>query len=542
MCDNHPKKNKKTKFGSTLEHGNAHERDHKKWSRRDFLTQSGLGALGTAMMLKGLPIQAFTPTPLMVGLNNSDPDRILVLIRLKGGNDGLNMVIPRGNDEYYNIRPTLGIPETGLWGLSTDFGMPNEMQDLQSFWNDGRMKIIHNVGYPDANYSHFRSSDIWASSSDSEEYVSTGWMGRFLDNEFPAFLSAPPIVPPALQIGVKTNLIFQAHQANLALSISNPTEFYQIASSGELYNTDNLSNCAKDLELSFVRHTANSAFRYSETIREAYNNGTNTVPYTNNELSEQMAIIARLIKGNLGTRIYMVTIGGFDTHADQATQHPLLMNDLANSVSLFFQDLAEAGINNNVLAMTFSEFGRTIFENGSAGTDHGTGGPMLLIGGEELGSGFHGNAPDLLNVDMYGDPLFDVDFRSVYATILQDWLGVDSGVVSHAVGHPMSPISNLVPSANPPLGSNESAALLGHQPSSLVAGNIAIKYAMLRRGTVRLRILNQAGSPLRTLISEFKEKGSYTFEFKPSDYFLPPGDYIYKLETGGKIYSRKIRW
>lgn len=545
MCD-HPKssmhKKVKQRYGSTVDHGVAHEKAHRKWSRRDFLTQSGLASLGASLLLGKTSVSAMAANPLIAALSNSEEDRILVLIRLKGGNDGLNTIIHRNNDEYYNIRPTLAIQEADLWALDDDFGMPNVTSDLQSYWNEGRMKVIHNVGYPDANYSHFRSSDIWASASDSEDYVSTGWIGRLLDLDYPAFLDAPPVVPPALQIGIQSNLVFQSDVANMALAISNPTEFYQIAQSGQLYNTELQSNCAQDEELSFVRKTANSAFRYSETIREAYNKGQNQADYPDTSLAEQMSIVARLIKGDLGTKIYMVSIGGFDTHADQAETHPILLNEVATAVNAFFQDLDQSSYGPKTLAMTFSEFGRTIFENGSVGTDHGTSAPVLLFGPNEIGSGLVGNAPDLINVDMYGDPFFETDFRTIYATMLQDWLGIAPEVVDFVMGKPFEPINNLVPPATPSLGSNNTAALMGHNPSANVSGGIEIKYSILRRGTCRLRILDQAGHPLRTLFSEFKERGSYTFLFNPTDFFLPPGNFVYQLSTGGRIYSRPIWW
>ncbi|MEM8907777.1 MAG: DUF1501 domain-containing protein [Bacteroidota bacterium] len=544
MCDQHPNsihQKVKKRYGSAIEHGTEHQKAHRQWSRRDFLVRSGLATLGGALLLGKTSVAAVAANPLIAALNDPDKERILVLIRLKGGNDGLNTVIHRGNDEYYNIRPTLAISEADLWALDDDFGMPNFMSDLQSFWNNDRMKIIHNVGYPEANYSHFRSSDIWASASDSDTFVQTGWIGRFLDFDYPAFLDAPPVVPPALQIGVQSNLVFQSDATNMALAISNPTEFYQIAQSGQLYDTDLPSSCAQDEELAFVRKTANSAFRYSETIRQAYNDGQNEVAYpANNSLAEEMAIVARLIKGNLGTKIYMVSIGGFDTHADQVETHARLLNEVAGAVNAFFQDLDQSTFGAKTLAMTFSEFGRTIFENGSLGTDHGTGAPILIFGPNEMGSGFVGTAPDLVNVDMYGDPYFGTDFRSIYATMLQDWLGVHPEVVNHVMQQNFDTIEDLVPPASPAVGSNNTAALLGHNPGK--NGGFEIKYAIQQRGTCRLRLLDQAGHPLRTLFNQFQERGSYTFLFQPHAFHLPPGQYVYQLDTGGRIYRRLIHW
>lgn len=540
----HPKAKKhyKKRFGSALEHGKAHAKKHGNWSRRDFLRMTGLAGLGSGMMLSSTPVSAMMSSPMLAALNSADcGDRVLVLIRLSGGNDGLNTLILRENDEYYNIRPTLAVQEADLWGLSPEYGMPNVMQNLQPFWDEGRMQVIHNVGYPDANYSHFRSSDIWASASDSEDVVATGWIGRWLDNEYPAFQNTPPVIPPALQIGVETNLLFRAAAGPMALSISNPTEFYQIAASGELFDTSQLNiSQPNESELSFVRGVANSAFRYSETIRDAFNASTSQADYPNNSLAQQLAIVARLIKGNLGTKVYMVTIGGFDTHADQNPHHQQLLTNIAGSVSSFYEDLAGSGHDENVLSTTFSEFGRTIFENGSLGTDHGTGAPMFIFG-NGIGQGFHGTPPDLESVDPYGDPEYSVDFRQAYATILQNWMCVHPDIVSHVLGNNNFPIiDNLLPESNAPIGANDRAALLGHNPHPTQANTIQIKYAMKTRGQVRVQITDLAGQHLRTLIAEFKEKGSYTLDFNPNAVFLPTGEYVYRLETGGQVFVRVV--
>ena len=546
MCKDHKDrtvhKKLRKRFGASLHDGSiAHKEDHKKWTRRDFLFSSGLFALGSTFPIGNKILRAFQPKGLLNALNAEGCDRILVLIRLDGGNDGLNTIIPRGNDNYYNIRPTLAITEPNLWALSDDFGMPNEMYALNPMWQEGRMKVIHNVGYTEPDFSHFRSSDIWATASASDEIIHTGWIGRKLNHEFPAYLEAPPVVPPALQIGVSTNLIFRAEHGNMALAISNPTEFYQIASTGDLYSSAQLGTCAADTELAFLRQTANNAFRYSETIREAYSVGSNYIEHPNNDLSEQLAIVARLINGGLGTRIYMVSISGFDTHADQYPAHNTLLNYLAAGVKSFYDDLDISGLSDNVLTMTFSEFGRTIFENGSEGTDHGTGTPIMLFGGTNIGGGFYGEPPLLTNVDPNEDPDFSIDFRSVYATILQDWLCTPPEVTDFIIGNPIDTINGLVPAGTTPIGSNETAALLGHQPAN-ANGLIAIKYSIFRRGTVRILILDQAGHTLRTVMNEFKERGSYILQLDPASLLLPPGNYVYRLETGGKAYSRAIYW
>lgn len=529
--------------GATLHNGEAHTQEHMTWSRRDFLSATGLLGAGSLLMGK-FGLRAFQPTPLLAAMANGSNDRILVLIRFSGGNDGLNTIIERGNSYYYNLRPTIAVKDANLWALSNEYGMPLTTNALQPLWDNGMMKVIFNVGYPEPNYSHFRSYDIIASGSDAEVVVNTGWMGRFLENEYAAFLETPPTVPPALQIGVQTDLIFRADAANMALAVSSPQEFYQIAQSGQLYDTSMLGNTPRELELAYVRQTANSAFRYAQTIKEAYNRGKNQVNYpTDNYLAEQLAIVAKLIKGKLGTRVFMVEIGGFDTHAEQYDYHLSLLQKVAEGVKAFYDDLGYGGnteLPGKVLGMTFSEFGRTIYENASLGTDHGWGTPMMLFGGN-IGNGFTGQYQDLSSPDPYGDPEFSVDFRNVYSTILQDWMGNTPEIVNFTLGQTHPTIAGLVPPAAPLKGDNGQCALLGHNPHGQEPGAIEIKYSMMQNGPIRLQILDESGQVLRTLVNEYKDKGSYTFVFKPSEWYIASGVYQYRLQAGGQVFVRNLK-
>lgn len=531
--------------GAALEHGADHDREHRLWSRRDFLSATGLLGAGS-MLLGGLPVRAFQPSPLLAAMQAAtwgDNDRVLVLIRLDGGNDGLNTVIERGNSHYYNLRPSLGLADNQLWALSNEYGMPVETDSLQPLWAEGMMKVVFNVGYPDPNLSHFRSSDIIYSASDSDQVVETGWIGRFLEHEYAAFLEAPSSVPPALQIGIQTNLLFSAEEANMALAVSSPQEFYQIAQTGQLYETASLTNSNRDRELAYLRQTANAAFRYADTIRKAFYAGKNEVTYpTANDLSEPMAIIARVLKGNMGTRIFLVDIADFDTHVNQLANHLNLLQQVSTAVRAFYDDLEKggSGLEKKVLTMTFSEFGRTIYENGSRGTDHGAGTPTLLFGGG-IGNGFVGEYQDLSNPDPIGDPPHSVDFRDVYASVLQNWLGNPPELVNYVLGRPSEPIPGLVPPASPALGDNGRAALLGHNPHPSLPGAVEIKFSITQGSPVRVQLLDPAGHVLRTLLSDFKTPGSHTVLFQPAAWYLPPGRYRYRLMANGQVFEREIR-
>ncbi|MCB0514683.1 MAG: DUF1501 domain-containing protein [Chitinophagales bacterium] len=540
MCKQHSNKNRPQRKGITNTHTTQHQRDHLLWSRRNFLQVSGVLGMGAAL-LNNIPVSAL-PFPSLKS-NNENNGRVLVLVRLEGGNDGLNMIIPRFNDYYYSLRPNIGITEANLSplyvnGVAQDFGLNNNIADLMPLWNEGKMAIIHNVGYEIPNLSHFRSSDIWSTASNPEELWTTGWIGRYTDYLLPAFVEAPPTTPPALQIGNYSDLVFKGPAEQMALVLNNPTEFYQIAQTGQLYSTEGLGTCARDTSLAFLRQAANNSFRYSESLKEAFNASNTIGNYpANDSLAEQLRIVARLIKGNLGTQVYIVSIGGFDTHDNQPTYHPQLLNSIGKSIKAFYDDLQENGYYKNVLTATFSEFGRTIDENGSLGTDHGNGAPMMLFG--ENVNGFFGTPPDLSNYDPYYR-FFDgsTDFRNVYASILQDWFCAEPEISNFILGRTFDTIPNLLPACATPVSLAEPSVLLGHNPNKTQNGMIDIKYSIMRSAYVRLLILNPSGNILRTLISEYQDRGSYTFSFSPAQLALSPGKYVYRLDTNGKVYSR----
>ena len=283
---------------------------------------------------------------------------------------------------------------------------------------------------------------------------------------------------------------------------------------------------------------ANNAFRYSTTIQESFRTGVNKVDYPNNSLSEQLSIVAKLIKGRLGTRVFMVSIGGFDTHAEQADTHPRLMNNFGTAVKAFMDDLDTDQLGDKVLGMTFSEFGRTIHENGSLGTDHGTGTPVLLFGGQALGNGFVGEEPDLINTGQFGDPDFDVDFRDVYATVLENWLGADSRMVDHVLGD-RERIDNLVPEGDFPEGMNANKSLLGYRYAN-DGENIEVKYALTSAGITEVNLLNTNGTLYRNLVSSAQPLGAHTYLLDKEKDQVQASNYKLELKTGGRTLRRHI--
>lgn len=544
MCNdkNNDNINNNAQNGISLEHGEAHSRDHAFWSRRQFLQATGLFALGKAFALGGNSIQALAKSPALTqALMNANNERVLVLIFMSGGNDGLNMIVPRFDSAYYNARPNLAVQEANLQELSPEFGLNDVMNNLMPLWDEGKMAVVHSVAYPNQDYSHFRSTDIWASGSAADVYWQTGWLGRYLDYEYPAYIDAPAEVPIAIQVGVQSSLVLMSSDATMGLTVNNPDEFYQIVQTGQVYPLNNLPDCEYGEELQFMRQMANNTVRYASSIKEAYDLANNTVAYpNNNDLAEQLAITARLIKGGLSTKIYLLEIGGFDTHANQLSYQPQQLQRIGEGVKAFYDDLEAAGLSERVLTMTFSEFGRTNAENASLGTDHGRAAPLMVFGGTTIG-GFKGTFEPLTVDDSdSGDQNFTTDYRSVYATILKDWFGLDQMVVSGVMGNTFDIVPNLLTPTAPNIGSNDLAVLLGHDRSLTQNNTLLIKYAILKRGIVRLQILNAAGQIKATLVNDTQMPNSYTVSFAPSAYNLAPGDYIYRLETGGKTYSRRV--
>jgi uncharacterized protein (DUF1501 family) len=420
-------------------------------------------------------------------------------------------------------------------------------------WNEGKMNILHNVGYANQDYSHFSSIDNWAGAADSlfDPRSKSGYLGRYLDQEFPVFTETPPTVPPALRIGYNADLVFKSPtNQQFELVFNDPNEFYRLAQYGKLYPTDGLGDCAQDLEIEFLRQLTNNSLRYSQTVTQAYNstyNGVNYPANTVSRLAEQLKIVARLIKGKLGTKVYMVYIDGFDTHADQKPWHNGLLKNIAESVAAFFDDLKLSGVDKNVCMMNFSEFGRTILENGSAGTDHGNMSPMFLFG-DAVRGGFTGNPMNLNDPTLkagdtrvYYENQSCIDFRSMYASVLEQYMCIDPELVDYSLGtnyNRLNLFDNPCNSAS--TGSNYNTILLGHNPNEINNKIIELKFSQLVANEVKLAVKSLNGKTLAVLHEGFTQKGSYTIPLDPFKWKLPPGEYIYQLDSAGKSFMRRF--
>ena len=531
----------KIRYGSALQHGEAHQHDHRNWSRRSFLQKLGLAGSGS-LLFNSIPVTALASSRLGMALSQGNSDRILVLIRMKGGNDGLNMIIPLFDyGTYRDRRPTIHIPENQIFNLSDEIGMPSIMNSLTPLWEEGKMKVVHSVGYPDQNLSHFRSSDIWASASEAGVNDTSGWLGRLLDHQYPDYLDNPPPCPPAIQIGGTGNILFNnTDMTTLGVIVNDPEQLAEIAENGMLYNPNDVPECYYGEQLRHVRTVANSTFFYAEIIAEAFEKGANTEEYERS-LGEQLALVARLIKGNLGTQLYMVSIDGFDTHANQNNIHPMLLATIANEVQKFYADLEEGGFARRVLATTYSEFGRRIEQNASGGTDHGAAAPLLLFGEGLNGNGLIGTRPDLRDVDNVGNLKFGTDFREVYATLLEDWLCIDPETVDMILGQSFTRLPEIgLSCTNTTTAFEYDRPGLVHQAIYL-PDSILIQYHLPTAMKVIVTIRNMAGQPVATLQEGWQQAGKNQVNFDPDRHSVPASIYIYTIQAGTAAVSRQIR-
>lgn len=520
--------------------GKNHDKEHAVWNRRSFL--QALGLAGTGSMVVGkLPISAATHTPLSAALSMSESDRVLVIIRLKGGNDGLNTIIPNFNySAYASLRPTIKINNTDSFALSNEFRMPNYMNPLQSIWGDGKMKVVHGVGYPNQNLSHFSSADLWSSAADNGTPVQTGVFGRYFEGVYPDYLVNPPTIPPAIQIGSLSNLLFTGDNAGYAFSVANPSQLAQIAQNGVAFDMQNLPTCDYGTQLGFMRSVTNSTYTYAGVINTAYDASVAYPAYADNDISNQLAIVGRLIKGNLGTKVYMVTLDGFDTHANQPVAHQNLMSNLTTAITNFYNDLATVNKDSDVLAMTISEFGRRAGENASNGTDHGSAAPMMLFGEGLNGNGFVGNHPDLGNLNSNGNMQFTTDFRDIYASILEDWLCIDSAVVDTTLMSTYTRASlGLACNSTVVVPDYELDAALTHRP--IYRDNtVFVEFDLATAMHVKVELINVLGQNLGVIHNERHLAGKYTVDLNPNNNRYTAGQYIYRIIANDKAYSKSI--
>jgi uncharacterized protein (DUF1501 family) len=423
--------------------------------RRDFLKMSSMATL--ALSVNGLPIHAFGQEGKHSTRNSNG--KVLVLVRLSGGNDGLNTIIPL--DKYAELtyaRPDVLIPNADVLPLNgtNSTGLHPSMTALQNMYNNGKVNIVQGVSYPNPNYSHFRASDIYSSASDANLFVNSGWIGRFAEEAFPGSPAAYPnatfLDPLSIEIGYQASSIIVGTQGLNGFTVSNLDYFYNIANG----IVEPAPNTRGGHELTYVRFIAQQTQAYTGRIEAASLAGTNSATYpANNYLADQLKIVAKLISGGLQTPVYIVTIDGFDTHDTQVEasnhsigQHADLLGNLSNAIGAFQADLEAQNLDNKVVGLTFSEFGRRIISNASNGTDHGEAAPMIVFG-SAVNPTIIGNSPNIPTAATVDDSVpMQHDFRSIYSTILTDWFNMSPSSVNNIMNgssYQWLPIFNNTP-------------------------------------------------------------------------------------------------
>lgn len=518
--------------------------------RRDFI-RNGLTILAPTL-ISGNPVYAISDHPLLDlnALSTSSNGNVLVIIQLSGGNDGLNTVIPISEySNYYNARTNIAIPENKVLKLmgSDATGLHPAMTALQNLYNDGKLNVVQSVGYPQPSFSHFRATDIWMSGSDSDQYLNTGWAGRLLNAEYPGYPDNYPNTdvpdPLAIQIGSLATLTCQGPTVNMALSISDPGSYYNLFDG----TTMPVANTNAGFELSYLRSIAKQTNQYSTRVKQASDSVTQQVTYPNNSLASQLKIVARLIKGGLQTKVYMVNYGGFDTHSNQVVasdtttgNHANLLKVLSDAIAAFQSDLSGLQIEDRVIGMTYSEFGRRIKSNASGGTDHGAAAPLFLFG-KNVRGGVFGNNPTLPSAATVNDNIpYQFDFRSIYSTILQNWFCVTTASENEILlkNYPTLPLINAsVCGINDKNSVFAKEALIYNYPNPFV--NVTKIEFKTNGGHTLLQLIDGSGAVIRLLVeATYNFPGMNSFILYGSD--LMPGVYYIRLQNLDKVYVKTI--
>ncbi|MBC2593279.1 DUF1501 domain-containing protein [Ruficoccus amylovorans] len=392
-------------------------------TRREFLrsSASGLGLLAFSGF-----VPAFLTRAAAAQVPAAERDRsILVLVQLAGGNDGLNTVIPFADDHYYNLRPKLGIPANKVIRLDDLTGLHPAMGKMSELWKDGKLSIVQNVGYPNPNRSHFRSTEIWETAVDSDQTTQTGWIGRYFDAECsgkpsssePNAVHIGDEMPQSCQSSVPHNIFGMPANGSVGKAADREIDLLE----------DVIEASSNSGNAGYLQHTLMDTIVTQRQVNDVLGKYKPLAKYPGSSLGQSLQRVAALIAAGLETRVYFVRQGSYDTHANQSGRHQQLLGDLSAALAAFQFDLERHKLQDQVLTMTFSEFGRRPSENASIGTDHGTAAPLFVMGAG-VKNPLVGTRPDL-NVKKNQDLTYTTDFRQVYSTVLKNWMQADPSKV-----------------------------------------------------------------------------------------------------------------
>ncbi|RLD71504.1 MAG: hypothetical protein DRI98_04975 [Bacteroidetes bacterium] len=506
--------------------------------RRHFIRNVAYGS-AAGITLGGVPMNLLAANSPMARLAaDSANDKVLVFIQLHGGNDGLNTLIPISQyDDYYNLRPNIAIRHTGTRSyLNVDetvdenaqVGLHPDMLAFKEMYDQEKVAIIQNVGYPDMNLSHFRGRDVVFMGGDEGEnnQYSSGWMGRYLNNIYPGYPDDFPSETMEDPIGIELSgtLSLAFHRENgipIGLNIGNPDQFYELISSVGVNPPIAIPESHAGDELRYIMEFEKKSNEYAGRLKEVYDAGSNSTveypesyPYASpiraNGLSSQLRLIARLIEGGIKTKIFLCRIGGFDTHGEQVDEndpslgtHAALLYNMSGAVKAFYDDLNQLGIDEKVLSLTFTEFGRRAKSNDSYGTDHGTATPVFVFG-TQLNNGIYGVNPSLKPEDLNNYNLvYNIDYRQIYTSIIQDWFeGDDQALIDTGFSDWVDtrlPIVDIGGTHAYSPGKNPTSLQLYPNP---VKDMLHIQYNLEYRGATSLHVIDGAGRRLKSVQQE----------------------------------------
>lgn len=557
--------------------------------RRNFLKKLPV-AISVPFTIANIPVKLMADNPLSRLARQSTNDRILIILQLHGGNDGLNSLIPvEAYDLYYSKRANIAIPEKKYIPLDSTLPSPAQvglhpaMQSMKAMYDQGRMTFVQGVSYRNNNGSHFRGRDIWFMGGGSDDYYGSGWLGRYLQQEFqpqkyPDDFPNPDMPDPlAIEMGSDVSLIFhQDGNIPASISIDNPARFFNLVDTLEGFDDveidrrgvppEVLNPSPYWQELNWILQLEDKSEDYAERLYNVYlagREGSVTYPETypfnapggskRNPLTPQLKLIARLLDGGCKTKVFLVKIGGFDTHAEQVESydptmgvHAALMYHISTAMQAFQEDLRQKGLEDRVLTVTTSEFGRRIYSNGSYGTDHGTGGPIFLFG-KGVRPGVVGVVPDLNQ----GNVGMQFDYRQVYANLLKDWMLIDQERITNDIFfgnfidglredgngfyEPMPLANQTITGVDDFVGTR--FILEGCYPNP-ARDTTTLHFRVNHTGMVTVELFDNLGARSRVLINSSFPPGEHRVDVSLKD--LPAGTYLYRMRTGFYHEAKKL--
>ena len=522
--------------------------------RRTFLKSALSTAAAAPFLLDSVPVRATSPLKYLAQLPQAAvDDRILIICQLFGGNDGLNTVIPANDPEYYKIREQIAVPKNQCWnGLGNLYLNPalswGQKGGIASLLMQGYVAIVQGIGYDNPNLSHFRSTDIWLSGindSNPDHRLESGWVGRFLESKYPDFPNSLPEHPLAIQLG-GFSLALTGTKGRMGIEVNNPAGQQGVGTLADALDPDSVGT-SYEIEHAFIADIAERSNKYAQAVKDAYAAGKTQLKatYGTDSFGQQMASVAALIAGGLKSKVYVVSMGGYDTHVSQTVPgttvqgtHPTLLYRFSDAIANFMHDMIRLEMGDKVVGMSVSEFGRRPYENGSFGTDHGTSSVQFIFG-TQVNSGVYGQAPNLKDLNENGDLLHDIDYREVYTEVLTDWFGAELPdarlILQDDSLYPID-VLKAQKASTPKASFIEKLAIKGNYPNPF-RGATNLEVELPRAGNVTIELSSLNGGTLTKLMSRELAAGVHRI---PLTLDVASGSYLCVVRANGETAAKMI--